>query len=60
MTFFFKLKTDKILFPEEVEQDRRNGTPVVDVSQYESIRRQSENQYRLLDNEIFVVMIIFL
>jgi hypothetical protein len=41
---FFKLKTEKTVFPEEIEQDGRNGTPVVDVSQYESIRRQSENQ----------------
>jgi hypothetical protein len=43
MAFFFKVKTEKIAFPEEIEQDGRNGTPVVDVSQYESIRRQSEN-----------------
>jgi hypothetical protein len=38
------VKTEKIVFPEEIEQDGRNGTPVIDVSQYESISRQSENQ----------------
>jgi hypothetical protein len=46
------LKTEKIVFPEEVEQDGWNGTPVVDVSQYESISRQSENQYSSLNDEI--------